>query len=358
MKLTQQEQKAIWSAKRGGSIEIADLHFNLPQIPLSMTAGGPPMVFSDDPEYIRVPQAGAMREAVRPGVFRLYTYHVNGVRGTVSRITNVIENLGNQPMCVRLLRRAFPKPGNEYNQVGCDGLEAFLTSTPEEKGRVVPVGGAIALDPEMENTPIAYDDLAHGFYEIHVNQPAKITALQTSLDKSGIEANKEITQLLPIPKEGNAGRGYYPFSDYYCTTPDYYALDTANGPVQLVVADGITYKWLTGWSSDLEQPTVLAGNYGVMYDITLKLKHSDGRSWALLMWNHRAHDQWCGGLAMVIKVNGELMRIPGDCVKIGAAPHACVIGVFEPSDEPIHLVYSPPGASCLPNAFVFVPIEK
>lgn len=286
MQLTKQEQQAIFDAKAGASVNIAQLTMDAPVIPLKMTAGGPPLLLSDDPEYIRLPQAGAMRETLRPGIFRLYSYHVNAIKGQQTRITNVIENLGDKPMTVRLLRQAFPKPDNEYNLVGCEGLKQYWTSTPEEQGRIVAPGQSIAIDPKMENTLISYDDLSHGFYEIFIDQPARITTLQTTSDKSGPDANKQIHELQPIPAENNnAGRGFFPFSEYEVTTPDAYVMDTANGAVQIVIADGITDRWITGWSSDLDKPTILAGNYGVMYNMTIQRKHSDGRAWALITWN-------------------------------------------------------------------------
>ena len=203
MQLTKQEQQAIFDAKAGASVNIAQLTMDAPVIPLKMTAGGPPLLLSDDPEYIRLPQAGAMRETLRPGIFRLYSYHVNAIKGQQTRITNVIENLGDKPMTVRLLRQAFPKPDNEYNLVGCEGLKQYWTSTPEEQGRIVAPGQSIAIDPKMENTLISYDDLSHGFYEIFIDQPARITTLQTTSDKSGPDANKQIHELQPIPAENN-----------------------------------------------------------------------------------------------------------------------------------------------------------
>src|SRR5689334_374924 len=41
---------------------------------------GPQYLISDDPEYIRVPEAIAFREAVEPGTVRFYLYNVNGVK--------------------------------------------------------------------------------------------------------------------------------------------------------------------------------------------------------------------------------------------------------------------------------------
>ncbi len=356
MQISSSETKAVLTAQPGQSVTINDLDLDMPVIPLQMQAGGPPLLLSDDPEYVRVPQGGMMRETVRPGIFKLYTYHVNAVAGIKTRITNVIENLGKKPMTMRMLRRAFPKPSKEYNIVGCNGLMQYFTSTPETKGYIVPPGESIPVDSEMENTLISYDELVHGFYEIAVDQPARITALQTTADKSGPTANCEIKELLPIPTESNAGRGYYPFSEYSCETPKDFVLDGSLDLMQLVLADGITDKWLTGWSSDIDKPTILAGNYGVMYKIRIHRKN-DGTSWALLTWNQRAHERWCGGLAMVVGVNGEFISVPSDQIKIGAPPHACVISVLPPSDEPIDLIYSPPGASCLPNPLVFLPIK-
>jgi len=69
-------EKAISEAKQGDTISSDGWDLESPPIiPFQQTAGGPPFLFADDPEYIRQPEGAVLREQVNPGPTRLYLYH-------------------------------------------------------------------------------------------------------------------------------------------------------------------------------------------------------------------------------------------------------------------------------------------
>jgi len=75
-------EASLRKAKQG-DIVILDgfLEPNFKKIPYKQTiVPSPQFIISDDPEYIRVPEAIAMQEEVQPGAVRLYVYNVNGVK--------------------------------------------------------------------------------------------------------------------------------------------------------------------------------------------------------------------------------------------------------------------------------------
>ena len=76
---------SIRKAKEGEVVILDDfLNPNFKKIGYKQTiAPGPQFIISDDPEYIRVPEAIAMQEEVLPGAVRLYVYNVNGVKEPV-----------------------------------------------------------------------------------------------------------------------------------------------------------------------------------------------------------------------------------------------------------------------------------
>ena len=92
-------QQAILKTRQGSIVELPDfLTEKIQNIGYQkVVLPGPQHVISDDPEYIRVPEAIALQEAVQPGAVRLYVYNVNGVKEPAKidrRITAVIKNNG------------------------------------------------------------------------------------------------------------------------------------------------------------------------------------------------------------------------------------------------------------------------
>ncbi|MCX7718579.1 MAG: hypothetical protein N2111_09305 [Candidatus Sumerlaeaceae bacterium] len=351
----------------GATVDMGtSLSENLPRIPYTQQAGGPCMVFSDDPEYFRVPEGIGARETVKPGVVRMYVYHVNGTTDSAKRITAVIDNLGSRPMTLKFRRYAFAGPSKNYHAVGKEGLVEFLSGTKLPPPRTIPPGGSETLDPAMEAVPVDYDELVHGFYEFEVDQPARLTTLQTTLDTSGPVASARLEKPLVTKKASGAGRGFFPFSDYTIANAPGYVLDSVNGPAQLIVADGVDDRWITGHDGDSTIPAQNKGNYGVLYNIRLQRQSSDGRGLALIAWNHRSENKWCWALAAAMIVSkgrfpAGLVQIPAEKIFMRGAPEASVIQIFPPvpkgKTDTIELVFSPPGASCLPVPLVFYPID-
>ena len=129
---------------------------------------GPQFIISDDPEYIRVPEAIALKEAVVPGAVRLYVYNVNGVKEPVKidrKIIAVLKNTGKQPMHVRMLKYSSQKPSLNYFQIGKQGLADYFASNGSELIRTVAPGKSISIDEKLDKHVVKYDELVHGFYE-------------------------------------------------------------------------------------------------------------------------------------------------------------------------------------------------
>lgn len=343
------------------TIKPADIKYNKVVLP------GPQFIISDDPEYIRVPEAIALKEAVQPGAVRLYVYNVNGVKEPVKidrKITAVIKNTGKQKMHIRMLKYSSQKPSANYFQIGKQGLADYFASNGNTQIRVVEPGEAIAIDEQLERNVVKYDELTHGFYEFVIDQPGEISIIQTDLKTAGPVALKRIKTVIPTGHK-NAGRGLFGVSNYKVNVTD--VLDTKNGVAEIIVADGKKDPWVVGVEGTSGKESILAGNYGVMYDVEMKWKSTDGKGLALVTWNSRSADnKWCNGMAatMVVskgKFNEGIIQLPNDRLVTKAAPEAILIQVFPPAkngeEQTIRLTYSPPGASCLPTPLVFIPVD-
>ena len=363
---------ALTTATQGLTIDLAGMDPEaFPIVPVTQRAEGPPLLFADDPEYIRVPEAAVLRERLNPGVNRLYLYHCNGLTtagGPLRRITAVIRNLDPAaPMRLRMTRHAMAGPGMDYGLIARKVTEGFFANKPEPaaKARQVPAGGAAPLDPDMEAALVKPDQLISGWYEFETDKPSEVTVLQTDPETSGVTAAARIATLLPPRSRSGAGRGYYPYSGYQVAGQPGRAVDTADGPQMIWLADGKLDRWLTGFDSSSSQPQTLKGNYGVVYNTRLRRASTDGRWMAVMLWNARAKSG-CKSLAAVAQAGPGafppgVVALPSDAPVLRGAGSAALLQLLPPipNAEPanIELTYTPPGASCLPTPILLVPFD-
>lgn len=363
--------KSLLEGKQGQIINLPGfLTEKLDFIPYrQVVLPGPQFLISDDPEYIRVPEGIAMQEKVQPGTVRVYLYNVNGVKEPAKidrKITTLIKNMGSSVLHIRMLKFSSQKPTGSYFLAGKQGLADFFASKPENATREVKPGEAIAIDPAYEKHIVRYDELAHGIYEFVIDQPAEINVIQTDPSIPGPKALARMKGGVLPSGHQNAGRGIFGVSNYQIITGDKGPYDTQNGVAQLVVADGRLDPWVVGKQSGTDKIATLDGNYGVMYNIDLNWKSSDGKGLALVTWNARADGQWCGGMATSMvtskgKFPAGIVQLPSDRLITKRDPEAILIQVFPPSpdgkEQTLHLTYSPPGASCLPTPLIFIPVD-
>lgn len=352
-----------------GEVVVLDkfLDPNFKKIAFKQTiAPGPQFVISDDPEYIRIPEAIAMQEDVNPGTVRLYVYNVNGVKEPqqiTSKINAVLKNTGKENLHLRMLKYSSQKPSTNYFQIGKQGLADYFASEVKGDVRIVKPGQVIAIDKAFDEQVVKYDELVHGFYEFVIDQPAQISVLQFSPEKTSVEAFAAIDTIIPF-SHVNAGRGLFPVSNYKIVSKD--TVLTSDGVSQLIIADGKDDPWITGTIGSDKQDAKNAGNYGVMYDTNIKWKSTDGKGLALITWNSRSADnQWCGGMGLTMELfdgnKKSIVQLPSDRLVTKAAPEAILIKIYKPDPskeiQEINFTYSPPGASCLPTPMVLVPID-
>lgn len=365
--------KITWLTAPQGSVvrldELWSKQRDLPTVPVKITdAHGPQLLLSDKPEYFYTGNGIALQEEVKPGVVRLYVYHVPDPAHGPKTISAVIENLGTKPMKLRFLHYASPKPGRDYGRIGKTGLIDFFNSKPDKTIRRIPPGGRIVIDPKLDQAIVSGDDLAHGFYEFKINQPARISTFERDPDQNSVEVIDHLPKLpldLPGRNASGAGRGLFLTSDFNVTAEDNFVIDTARGPMRLVIADGRRDAFIHGHDDISQTDSVRdSGNYGVMYRIRLKRSSSDGRGLALLMTNRGGNNQWCGSQAGAVQVSrglwpGGTVAIPTGRVAYGKPGEMVIIQKFPPlpkgRTETIEILYSPPGASCIPTPMLLVP---
>ena len=367
--ITPEHNKSLLQTKQGGIVQLPGfLTENIPSISYQkIVLPGPQYIISDDPEYIRVPEAIAIREAVQPGSVRLYVYNVNGIKEPQKidrKITAVIKNTGSQDLHLRMLKYSSQKATTNYFFAGKQGLADYFASVPQAKTITVMPGQILPIDEKLEKQIVKYDELVHGIYEFVIDQPAEISVLQTDPKTPGPVAAARINEIASS-RHTNAGRGLFGVSNYLVVAKD--TFDSKQNAAAIIVADGKSDPWVIGKDASTGDLAKLAGNYGVMYYIEMKWKSTNGKGLALVTWNARAGDnKWCGGMAnsMVVgagKFKEGIIQLPSDQLRTKGAPEAILIQVFPPAKsgevQTIKLTYSPPGASCLPTPLIFIPID-
>ena len=371
VELSPDEQEALQAARQGGLVRLEGLaarRRELPRVPLSISGEpGPQFVLSDKPEYF--PANGiALQEEVKPGTVRLYLYHVPEPAAGPKTVSAVLENLGTRPLALRLLRSGVPPPGTDYPRIARAALLDFFSGQPEAKASMIPPGGRLPLDPRLEATTAVKDQLVHGFYEFELDQPARLTVFQRDPDQIStnvIDGLPLLPLVSPDKVAGNgAGRGLFSTCNLLATNTPEFALDTTNGVVQVVVADGRREGWIQGRDGIEGEPTRDAGNYGVLYRIRLRFRSGDGRGMAVLLSASSGSGRWCGRVGAAMQVSAGLwpagtLALPSDRTSFGGPGEFVLVQKFppRPGEQTIELVYSPPGAACIPTPLVLVPLQ-
>jgi hypothetical protein len=368
------EALRLRAAKPGSVVSLPEALKLRPKIPLAPVVTvpdvSPQFLFSDQPEYFLTGNGIALQERVEPGFVRLYLYHVPTPSDDRKTITAVLENLGEKPLALRFLRQACPTPSDNYHAVVKNALKDFLVLRPAKSARIVPIGGKVPLDARLDATTAARDQLVHAIFEFEINQAARVTVLQRDPEQSSVAVVDQLPKLPAVlpgqEKASGAGRGLFPRCDFLVHNLPGQVLDTANGPAQLLLADGQRDPWMRGRDGIEGKDTVNVGNYGALYRIRLQRANNDGRAWALLLCQISGHAESCGKIGAVMKVNagvwpGGVLMLPRDRVTFGGAEEAVLVQRFPPVPKGetniIEITYSPPGACCLPTPLLFVPYE-
>jgi hypothetical protein len=364
------ESTALGLAKPGDIVLLTNLWPKQAELPVVATKVLPgedsaQLLLSDAPEYF--PSNGiSLQEEVKPGVVRLYVYHVPEPAGR-KVISAVVENRGNKTMGLKMLRRAFPQPGMDYYRIGKQGLLQYFNSKPEESLSRIRPGERWVVDSRMDTALVTTNDLVHGIFEFEVDQPAMVSVFQRNPEQLSTNVVAKLPKLNCDHCPGGAGRGIFTNSSYAVENATGGVIDTANGAMQLVIADGKKDKWIRGTDSiDGKQDVKNAGNYGVMYHVRLKYRSSNGQGVACLITRKKGYDGGCGWQAAAVRAGaGEfpagVVAIPANKIIYGEANETVLIQKFPPVPEgktgEVEFIYSPPGASCLPTPLLLVPYK-
>jgi hypothetical protein len=354
------------SAKPGDIVTLPAELFSAPTVQREITPSldQSQLLLSDNPESVTA-DGILLRETVKPGNVRVYLYNV--ISGPAPKAVPIaVTNVSSDTLSLQFSRCARTAPGTDYNRAAQKVMYDLLAGTPKKCDDIALAPGASALlDPELQSVSVSSDQLTHGIYEFSVDTPARITVFAHELGKKSLEV---LPSLPVLPRnETGAGRGLFPVSNFVVGLGRPYS--TLDGPRALVLADGKDDPWLKGTDSLSSAQLVNDGNYGAMYKITVPYATPDGRGFVVALANPRSPDKYCTYLTAAMTVSSRqgyfddatvaLPAIGGDM--LAAPPHAAIIAIVPPLPlgkiaGTLNLLYSPPGAACLPDPIIFIPI--
>jgi hypothetical protein len=366
------ELEALKAAHPGDMVDIPNLlsaRRDIPKLEVSIKPiGDVQFLLSDKPEYF--PTNGiALQETVHPGRVRLYLYHVPEPSAGTKIIRATVRNLGTNLLTLKFLRRGLPRAGTDYQRIAHEGLYDFLSpATKVPAALTITPGKEVSLDQELDKIIPKKDALVHAFYEFCVDQPARIQVLQQDapLSAGGLTHLSLLRRTEAPGKFGGAGRGLFLTAEYEVTTAGRDAVvDVTNGVQQLVVADGKQDPWIVGHDSIDGVVERDAGNYGVIYNIHLTRRSSGPLALALVFCKVGSSSPYCSRLGAAVEVSrgafpGGLINLPARQPAFGLPGEAVLVQKFLPigrgTTETIDIIYSPPGAACMPTPFLLVPL--
>ncbi len=314
--------------------QLNEHFFHMPELSKRVTYNRTrKLIVSDSPET--VVKKGILYEDKANGQVRLYADHVNGTDKRLS-VAIMAANPGGKPVTVRTTRQGEVYPSIYANLIGHQATLDFLAGSTDKKDLILPAGGSqvYALFPEM--LPGQGINL---FYDLEMD--GEVTFTFVAFDAS--DKLEDYRKLPKLPFDDNV-RGTFEASGVLWRAD---ANDLAQ-PRRIIIGDGVTDTFVTGYDAQDKKDTYNLGNYGVTYQLRID---NPPRMTLLLLAR--------GGVFKgPFLINGELTMAPA---------HG---GVITPLDG-VHLLYrttgnepyldiefSPPAGSAFPVDLILYPLEK
>lgn len=285
-----------------------------------------PLLFSDSPENPE--QSGLLYRDALTGRARVVAYHANGLTRP-ARLLVLARNLGGAPAQLLTLRRGSAVTPGADPLIGQQTLLRYFASGPLRPRRLAPSGRAVIFDSGLIE-PGAVVSLM-----LDLDTSAQ-TELSVVLLAQGERPDAALPTLAPDP---NHQRGTFARAERRLR------LALTARPARLVFG-GPDDPLLRGTDALTGRPQVLAGNYGLLYDLEIL-----GAQGSLLAASprggaYRGTVQLQDGAGPTLALLGQ-----GAALQDPAAPAA----LWRVRSDRLRLRFVPGNGSNLPLALVFYP---
>ncbi len=344
---------ALQSATLGSVVAMEDAYpyYTYNQTPNNLTLGAGNLIYSDDPETVS--GYGILySDVVTAGSTRLYLYHVNGNTPS-AKVTAVVENMGASTANVTFTRKSLPAPTGNYVLAGKQGVQLFYENTSLPAPLVIAPGARAVLDPVLDSTAVAKNQLVNATYEVVSDQSLRFTTLllSSSANTLGVFAAQTVLPGDTFNRQGT-------FLSYTKENVTPYSWTSANGMRLFKIGNPLAAydPDIAGYDAERSAATQLRGSYAVTYKIRVNVSSSNGKRLAVLL-NPRG-----GAYAGYIRTSlaggpstGQLL--PSPTLNMGDNTKAIVCAKMPLSATPQTLLIEliPAGASSLPFELILTP---
>lgn len=296
---------------------------------------GPTLLFSDSPE--KVEQPGILYQDIVTGPVRVMFHHKNGIQDMSKkyRLLVIAENIDTDTVTITKTKYAAGGPSEDEMHVGQVVAMRYLESDINEKLTLDPGKVIYLYDSLPSNWKI--DQTLSAMMDFKVNGPLKVTIVVVEEDFN----LKYYNDLPVLPRDDVHFRGTFHKADTNVEV-NYDGKDTA----KIVLGkDGEGFEeWLEGYDALTGDEIINMGNYGAVYNFTLK---SDKKTGILLNPRGMTFKGTFKGLDSKVYKAPEVGGFYG-------LNRACVVGVVEKCDT-VNFSYIPPNGSDSPVLLILVP---
>lgn len=321
---------------------------NLTEMPVTMTEQEGKLLLSDSPEMVEAD--GIMYQDTVNGDTRLFFHHVNATK-ELKKIVVLLVNDSDTATDVVVHQHGLGGPGLDYMAVGKAAQMKYLKQEEIELIEV-PAKGAALLEPILNKTVVAPDELVNGIYDFQSKRPIKVVImmLPVDADPAAFAAKASV-----LPNTNHRLRGTFSGRDRLLVPSQVYNSAT-DGVMAITLADNKIDTYVSGIDATDGSKTLNFGNYGVMYKLFLPTAFA--QNYAVYL-NPRG-GQYAGGMKVKYRHQEEnTTGTPADKLFFGNQTNNDVayLGDFV-GGQSLWLTFSPPGASNLPVKLILAPVAK
>ncbi|CQR70380.1 hypothetical protein SOV_39170 [Sporomusa ovata DSM 2662] len=330
-------------AKSGFPAGIDMLH--LAELPVTMTDQGGTLLLSDSPEMVE--DDGIMYQDTVSGDIRLFFHHVNATR-ELKKIVVLLVNDSDTATDVIVNQYGLGGPGLDYLAIGKTAEMNYLNQAENELIEV-PAKGTALLEPILNKTVVASDELVNGIYDFQSKIPVKVVIMMLPVDADPaiFAATASV-----LPNTNHRLRGTFPGRDRLLVPSQVYN-PAQDGVMAITLADNKLDTYVSGIDATDGSKTLNYGNYGVMYKLFLPTAFE--KNYAVYL-NPRG-GAYAGGMKVKYRHQEEYtIGTPADKLFFGTKKDNEVTHLGDyAGGQSLWLTFSPPGASSLPVKIVLTP---
>lgn len=333
-----------WAAGVTVSVNGGEV-LKLPEWTVSDVPTGGKLLLSDSPEEFS--RTGILYTDVIDGQARLFFHHVNAM-ADVKRVAVVLENAGDRPVKVTVIRKGIAGPHFDYLLVGKTAQEKYLAAQYPEILEI-PARGARLLDEEAAAVRIQPRQLVNGIYDFVADGPVRVKVMAVDAKANPL---REYKTAQVLPADAHHLRGTFPYADRLKMPSKVYE-PQQDGRQVLTLGDGVIDSFITGVDATDGSAVLNYGNYGVFYKIFLPTAPADYNNVGFSL-NPRG-GVYAGALGLKIDTKLQLpVGTPGDRTFLESSDTAANVAGIKP-DSNLWVHFMPPGASNLPVKLIITP---